>query len=108
MTGRALAIRQMLVDEGITWTRVAALMSAIEFRMEASARLSRRPEMQAWLPGDEKEGYGDALRVAAAEPLLEHDGRPALLATVASYHIATRHRLWKLLPFSSPGLSSSA
>jgi len=57
------------------------LSAAIEFRLEALARLSDRPEMKAWSIPDNIDGVmhiqGVVLRAAAAEPLREEDNRPS-------------------------------
>lgn len=54
---------------------------AIEFRMQALARVFERGQIEGWtLPGDATHGiptHHAALAAAAAEPLILVDGRPA-------------------------------
>lgn len=79
-TGRAVTTIRVLDEEGLL-RQQPHLAAAIEFRLEALARLSHRPELKAWsLPGD-IEGMIHVQRVVwkvvAAEPLREEGNRPA-------------------------------
>ncbi len=80
LTGRAMAIIRMLDEEGLSGHELH-LAAAIDFRLEALARLVHRPEMKAWsLPGD-MEGMLHVQRIVweavAAEPLVEDGDRAA-------------------------------
>jgi hypothetical protein len=58
-------------------------VTAIEWRLQALARLAARPEFKAWsMPGDHDavEIAPDVLEVAAAEPLVEVDNEPGFEA----------------------------
>jgi hypothetical protein len=78
--GRVIAIIRALNEDGSDRSQ-PHLAAAIEFRLEAFARLSQRPELKAWsLPGD-VEGMMHVQHVVwkavAAEPLRVEGNRPA-------------------------------
>ncbi len=79
-TGRAVTVIRVLDEEGLLGQH-PRLAAAIEFRLEALARLSHRPELKAWsIPGDVEEMiYLQPLvwEAVAAEPLREESNRPA-------------------------------
>lgn len=82
-TGRTLAIIRVLNQEGLLGKK-RHLAAAIDFRLEALARLSHRPELRAWsLPGDVTgiiHVQPVVWKAVAVEPLLEEGDRPAFNA----------------------------
>ena len=80
MTGRALMVIRILDEEGLL-DEEPHLAAAIEFRLEALARLAARPELKAWsIPGDVKGMVRldpVVLEAAASEPLRDFNNRVA-------------------------------
>jgi hypothetical protein len=84
MTARTIGLirflEERLADQD-THARAAAVIS-FEFRMEALARLRKRPEYRAWTVKAGKSGDPDLIHevlieTAAGEPLIERKKRPA-------------------------------
>jgi hypothetical protein len=79
ITARTICLIK-LFDHRRDQTDVATLISAIDFRFEALAKLSRRPEFGCWsMP--RRDGSNSVaitvLEAAATEPLIELQKRPA-------------------------------
>jgi hypothetical protein len=57
---------------------VSARVAAIDWRLQALARLAGRPEFTNWpMPGGAGKIAANVLEVAAIEPLIEREGEPA-------------------------------
>jgi len=84
MTGRSIGLIQFLEKNPSnqeTFDRASTLIS-FEFRMEALARLRKRPEYRAWAMKTEHDGAPDLIHevlieTSAVEPLIERHKRPA-------------------------------
>jgi hypothetical protein len=78
---RAIRIFGLLKSKGVRTNRIAALATAIDFRLTALARLQRDAVLCGWsIPGQEPGALSvsvDALKVAADEPLIEHEEQQA-------------------------------
>ena len=59
-------------------TEVSARVAAIDWRLQALARLTADPEFRNWLmPGGAGKIAANVLAAAAIEPLIEREGEPA-------------------------------
>jgi hypothetical protein len=79
---RAFRIFELLKSKGVRSDRkIAALATAIDFRLTALARLQRDAVLRGWsMPGRESGAISisiDALKVAADEPLIENAEKQA-------------------------------
>jgi hypothetical protein len=82
---RAFQIFELLKSKGLRRNRIAAVATAIEFRLTTLARLEREAALRGWsIPGREpgvSSISGDALKAAAEEPLIENaEGKAAFEA----------------------------
>jgi hypothetical protein len=84
MTGRGLGLIRFLEDRvrGDGSMDLASILIAFEFRMEAMVRLREHPQYGAWAVRANRQRDPDLLNevmleVAASEPLIERDNRPA-------------------------------
>lgn len=77
---RAFRIFELLKSKGLRGNKIAALATAIDFRLTALARLEQAAALRGWSISRQEPGVSlisiDALRAAAEEPLIENaDGK---------------------------------
>jgi hypothetical protein len=78
---RAFRIFELLKSKGMRTRKIAALATAIDFRLTALARLQRDASLRGWsMPGQQPGAISisvDALKIAADEPLIENAEKQA-------------------------------
>ena len=79
MTARVVTVNRLLDEEGLL-DEEPHLAAAIQFRLEALARLAGRPELKAWSIPDDVAGMLHlnpvVLEATSSEPLKEENDRP--------------------------------
>jgi hypothetical protein len=79
---RAFRTFELLHNKGVRGRQAAALVTAIDIRLRALARLQQDVVLRAWLIPGRKPGSvsinRDALKVAADEPLIENEQHQAV------------------------------
>ena len=79
MTARVVTVIRLLDEEGLL-DEEPHLAAAIQFRLEALARLAGRPELKAWSIPDDVAGMLHlnpvVLQATSSEPLKEENDRP--------------------------------